>query len=56
MTCKERLTIKYDGAFVPKACCTIDRNGDADDCGSCDEICKQFNGCNKECDNCPIQR
>lgn len=60
MTCKERLTIKYDGNFVPKACCTINRYGEADDCSSCDEICeevvKNYNGKDTACNDCPIQK
>lgn len=49
----ERLTIKYDGAFAPKECCTIDRYGGADDCDDCCEACdkQEFN-----CEGCPIQK
>lgn len=53
MTCKERLTIKYDGAFVPKELCTIDRNGDADDCDGCEEVCDNIYD---DCEGCPIQK
>lgn len=60
MTCKERLTIEYDGNFVPKACCTVNRYGEADDCSSCDEICEEivrnYNGKDIACNDCPIQK
>lgn len=45
----ERLTIKYDGLFVPKKTCTIDRFGKADDCDSCDSVCES------DCENCAVQ-
>ena len=54
MNCKERLTIKYDGAFVPKELCTIDRNGDADDCEDCGNTCNEHYFDN--CEGCPIQK
>lgn len=53
MNCKERLTIKYDGAFVPKELCTIDRNGDADDCDGCEDVCDNIYD---DCEGCPIQK
>lgn len=53
MNCKERLTIQYDGAFVPKELCTIDRNGDADDCDGCEEVCDNIYD---DCEGCPIQK
>lgn len=53
MTCKERLTIKYDGAFAPKELCTIDRNGDADDCDNCINTCDDYDF---DCGKCPIQK
>ena len=40
MNCKDRLTIRYDGLPVPKELCSIDSYGEADDCSSCDEVCK----------------
>lgn len=46
----ERLTIEYDGYFVPKKICTIDREGGADDCEMCTDICDD------KCDSCPIQK
>lgn len=49
----ERLTIQYDNCFVPKRLCTIDRNGDADDCDTCADACNMTSG---ECDKCPIQK
>lgn len=45
----ERLTIKYEGLFVPKKTCTIDRFGEADDCDSCDSVCES------DCENCAVQ-
>ncbi len=45
----ERLTIDYDGYFVPKKLCKIDREGVADDCEMCPDICDE------RCDLCPIQ-
>lgn len=45
----ERLTIKYEGLFVPKKTCTIDRFGEADDCELCDSVC------GSDCKNCVIQ-
>lgn len=54
MNCKERLTIKYDGNFVPKELCTIDRNGDADDCEDCGNTCSEHYF--DKCEGCPIQK
>lgn len=45
----ERLTIKYDGLFVPKKICTTDRFGEADNCDPCDSVCDE------DCKNCVIQ-
>lgn len=53
MNCKERLTIKYDGVFVPKELCTIDRNGDVDDCDGCEEVCDSIYD---SCEGCPVQK
>lgn len=53
MNCKDRLTIKYDGAFAPKECCSIDRNGEADNFNDCLNICDEQNF---YCDECPIQK
>lgn len=44
----ERLTIEYSGDYVPKAACTINRFGEADDCKSCGEICGEAGDC-KSC-------
>lgn len=49
----DRQTILYDGLYVPKAICTIDRLGGADDCQSCDEVCETSNS---NCDDCAIAR
>ncbi len=53
MTCKERLTIKYGGAFAPKELCTIGRNGDANDCDNCINTCDDYDF---DCGKCPIQK
>ena len=45
----ERLTIEYDGLFVPKKICTTDRFGEADNCDPCDSVCDE------DCKNCAIQ-
>ena len=45
----ERLTIEYDGLFVPKKICTTDRFGEADNCDPCDSVCDE------DCKNCVIQ-
>ena len=49
----ERLTIKYDGLYVPRKSCTIDCFGEADDCDSCDTICDSVH--DSDCANCVIQ-
>ena len=49
----ERLTIEYDGQFMPKEMCTIDRFGEADDCETCDVMCEEF--METGCTECPIQ-
>ena len=49
----DRLTIEYDGQFMPKEMCTIDRFGEADDCETCDIICEDF--LETGCTECPIQ-
>lgn len=53
MNCKERLTIKVDGAFVPKELCITDKNGDIDGCDNCKNICNNTCG---DCDICPVQK
>lgn len=47
----ERLTIKYEGMFVPKKICTVDRFGEADDCEPCDNVCCS----GLDCRDCVIQ-
>lgn len=49
----ERLTIRYDGHYVPEKLCTIDRYGDADDCDDCANYCKD---CEGVCNLCEIQK
>ena len=46
----ERLTIEYDGHYVLKELCTIDRLGGADDCEPCHE------NCDKDCGECAVQK
>lgn len=50
----ERLTIEYNGQFMSKEMCTIDRLGEADDCETCDVICEEF--IDTGCVECPIQK
>lgn len=47
-----RLTIDYDGNYVPKKLCTIDRDGGADDCDDCKTYCVSIE---EQCDKCAIQ-
>lgn len=49
----EKLIIKYDGLHFPRAMCTIDRLGGADDCDTCEDMC---NDCHMYCKKCPIQQ
>ena len=46
----EKLMIEYDGHYVPKALCTIDKLGGADDCNPCHESCFE------DCDKCVVQK
>ena len=50
----ERLTIEYDGQFVPKEICTINRHGEADDCDTCEETCEEY--IKMGCTECPIKK
>lgn len=50
----ERLTIEYDGQYMPKEMCSIDRFGEADDCETCDVMCEEF--IETGCAECPIQK
>lgn len=49
----ERLTIQYDGEWVPKELCTIDREGEADSCNGCGEQCE---AAGEVCGACAIQK
>ena len=49
----ERLTIEYDGQYMPKEMCSIDRFGGADDCDTCGETCEKY--IETGCTECPIQ-
>lgn len=50
----ERLTIEYNGQFMPREMCTIDRFEGADDCETCNVICEEF--IETGCIECPIQK
>lgn len=52
----ERLTIEYCGEYVPKALCSIDRLGGADDCDLCCEYCKATEEGNEDCRGCAINK
>lgn len=50
----ERLTTRLsDGNYIPKALCTIARDGEVDDVDGCNECC---DSCNGECSVCAIQK
>ena len=53
MNCKERLTIKYGGDFLPKKSCIFNRNGEVRDFNDCVQICEKSYD---ECSKCPIQK
>lgn len=48
----ERLTIEYGDQYVPKEMCAVNRFGEADDCGMCEEYCKPYDNCK----GCAIQK
>lgn len=48
----ERLTINFDGNYVPKRMCTINRFGEADDCDNCPG---NDGNCEGDCNCCPVQ-
>lgn len=45
----ERLTTMHGGMMVPRKACTFDRDGVADDCKECTEICKDEEGLCRTC-------
>lgn len=45
----ERLTEMYGGMMVPRKACTFDREGGADDCKECTEICEYEGGVCRTC-------
>lgn len=48
----ERLTAMHGGMMVPRKECTFDREGGADDCKECTEICEDAGGV---CRTCSLQ-
>lgn len=48
----ERLTAMHGGMMVPRKACTFDREGGADDCKECTEICEDAGGV---CRTCSLQ-
>lgn len=47
--------IEYDGQWVLKKMCTIDRYGGADDCIPCGGYEPSDHGCVGDCEKCPVQ-
>lgn len=45
----ERVTEMYGGMMVPRKACTFDREGGADDCKECTEICEDEGGVCRTC-------
>ena len=45
----DRLTEMYGGMMVPRKACTFDREGGADDCKECTEICEDEGGVCRTC-------
>ena len=45
----ERLTEMHGGMIVPRKACTFDREGGADDCKECTEICEDEGGVCRTC-------
>ena len=45
----ERLTATHGGMIVPRKACTFDREGGADDCKECTEICEYEGGVCRTC-------
>ena len=45
----ERLTEMHGGMMVPRKACTFDREGGADDCKECTEICEDEGGVCRTC-------
>ncbi len=50
----ERLTVAIeDGNYIPRALCTVGRDGEVDDYDGCVDYC--VCGCDQECGECGIQ-
>ncbi len=45
----ERLTVMHGGMMAPRKACTFDREGGADDCKECTEICEDEEGVCRTC-------
>lgn len=43
--------VEYEGCYVPKELCTINRYNEIDDCVSCNEACD-----GSDCDNCIVTK
>lgn len=52
----DRLTTEFCGGYVPKALCSMDRLGGADDCDLCFEYCKALENTDEgaDCQGCAI--
>lgn len=52
----DRLTTEFCGGYVPKALCSMDRLGGADDCDLCFEYCKALENPDEgaDCQGCAI--
>ena len=50
----EKLVIEdgyFEDSYMPKALCSVGRDGEVDDCDACSEYCKDRDG---ECSGCAI--
>lgn len=48
----KRLTVNFDGQWVPRELCSFDRDGNPDICGRCPG---SDGNCGGECRDCPVQ-
>ena len=40
----ERLTIEFDGNYIPAEMCPVSRDGEVDDVDGCKDYCDKMNG------------